>query len=192
MPHAKHSQTPSSLRIRSQSLASQCRPDPQLLEYPRSLRAAEDIIYRLQGPSQLVARIQMASGARAQEILSLTWADVHAEGWIYVEASKGSIRRAVYVGELIRKHPALRRAPELRLFGSLTYQKYYRLVKAAAGARLRRTAVRLRVTNLFRVAAAELARCIAHGNPEAAQHLLGHKSGRSTRYYLKPERNHHG
>lgn len=134
----------------------------------------------------------MVSGARAQEVLSLTWANVHPGGWIYVKAGKGSTKRAVYVGDLIASHPAIRRDPELPLFGSLTYYKYYRLVKTAAGARLRRTSNRFRVTNLFRAAAAELVRALACGAPEAAQHLLGHKSARSTRYYLQKEEVHNG
>lgn len=171
--------------LRFQSLSNQYLlplPDQEISEV---IRSAEAIIDRLPWPAKLVAQIQMVTGARAIEILSLCWKDVYREGWIYVDAKKGSAGRAVYIGELLAHHPAKNRHPELPIFGALRYQQYYRLVKSTAGPSLRRSRVRFRVTNLFRCAAAQIARTVASGDIQSAQHLLGHRSPRSTHFYLK-------
>jgi len=148
------------------------------------IHRAHALIERLSGPAKDVARAQLYAAARACEILDLKPSDIEENGFVCINARKGSSSRTCYLPHLV---PYRRRAIALetqRVFAGFTYGKYRAALLNAADGVIPSTGEHYIFSNTFRRAAAELARGLAKGDVRVAQYTLGHKSLRSTQYYL--------
>jgi len=149
------------------------------------LRICLKLIEKLSGPGKIVAQVMLATGCRASEVLSLTVGDISNTGHIFIRARKSSVQRIVYCPLLVpyaypRKYPLSH-----KIFGHYSYFKFYRsLIRLYPGS-FPRSAVRQKVSNLFRCAAAQISRSFDGSSPLQSQIFLGHKSPRSTAFYLQ-------
>lgn len=170
--------------LHSQSLNNHTWPYPSEDRPPASVLLCQGLIARLSGLNKTIAQVMLSTGCRAREVLNIRICDISVTGHLFIRALKKSQSRMVYYPSLISyAHP--QRHPNSHLiFGHHSYDKYYRSIIQLLPANSPRSSIRLKVSNLFRVAAADMASSISRGHASVPSIYLGHKSPRSTTYYL--------
>jgi len=169
----------------SQSLPNQLQQGSISDRLPATVRLCLDLVRDLSGINKQLAMIMLSTGCRANEVLNITVRDIYPTGHIFIRASKRSQSRVVYYPDLIHFAVPHKRPYDHKVFGFHHYCKFYRSVRRLLSAGSPRSRVRRKVTNLFRCAAADIARLVSQGDPDIATIFLGHKSTRSTESYTQ-------
>lgn len=172
------------IQPRSQCLVSHL-PILPLTPAQRSLvHLALDVISQLSGYNKIIAEFILSSGARVNEILSLTPRHVSVTGHVFIAASKRSVSRVVFFPAIL---PYCLNTPEAQdqpIFRRHDYWRFYRAVKACTRGRAPHSMVREKVSNLFRCAAAIIASQFGQGSNAVSAEFLGHRNPHSSQYYL--------
>lgn len=167
----------------SHSVLNQLPGGSEQQHTPQVVRDSLDLIDRLSGPSQHLARFLLYSGVRLQEALNVRYGDVDQQGFILVRALKRSASRVIYYPDILDLiNPAIC-DPSRKVFHTLNRWRFYRAIHATGFSKFQRSRLRRKLGNQFRVAAAEICRALGRGNSEAATRFLGHKNSRSTEFY---------
>jgi integrase len=172
-------------QLRSHSLTNHLQDDSPADRLPVSVRLCLSVIDRLTGLNKVIALAMLSTGSRVVEILNLRIHDISQTGHVVIRATKLSQSRVVFYPALVPfAHPKKFHHSHL-IFGFHSYFKFYRAVRPLLPGDSPRSRQRLKVSNLFRCAAADLAAYLSNGDRSIPSVFLGHKSPRSTSYYLK-------
>jgi len=154
-----------------------------------SLRTIRDA---LPEKMRAVADLQLATAARAVEVLDIRNGDVDLLGHVLVHARKRSRDRVVFYPAVLRWVSRLAEHESRPIFWPVTYRQYYWTLHKLGASAVIHTNGRRVVTNIFRRASALMAWSLSNRNVSVAAEMLGHKSLRSTLYYLPREAVTHG
>lgn len=177
---------------RSLSLCKDVGVSVKSRSLPPSVVLCLDVASKLSGRNKTIALALLHTGCRIQEILNLRFVDVSITGHIFIQALKKSTSRVVYYPPFKAFICIPPRPPHDLLFPRHDYGKFRRAVVDLLPPDSPRSSVRLKVANLFRVAAADLALSLSDGDSSIPQEYLGHKSPRSTHFYLSNKGKTHG
>jgi len=150
---------------------------------PQVVRDCLDLIDQLDGYALHVARIMLFTGCRLQEAINIRFSDISAQGFIFINALKGSISRVVYYPE-IRSivNPALISSTG-KVFRNYNRWRFYRALRNTGFNKFQHSRCRSKLGNMFRVASAEICRSFSGVDSTTPSEFLGHRNPRSTEFY---------
>lgn len=131
-----------------------------------------------------ILTMQLASGARASEIIELRHRDVMPPGIIRIPGAKGSNARYLYYPEILQYYNPDKAVQDEQLL-SATYNTYYRWCDRNGIAALnQRTGTRRIVTHLSRHTLLQAIWDYWHPSQDELARVSGHKSIKSLSYYI--------
>lgn len=134
-----------------------------------------------------IALIQLRGGFRVSEVLAMSYKNIISDTDIYIIASKNSRSRRVHVPEITKelvKWQSNQMKPFTHISRFQVYRAYKRLGIVLENAPGRNKSVTHAMRKLF---VQENFR--STDNIEIAAELVGHKSSKSTEYYVKNKKN---
>jgi integrase len=172
------------LPIRRDSLTNQSPKLPETDRLPETVRSVLSLIDQLTGLNKTIALFMLSSGCRINEVLKIRFRDIRPTGHVCIRASKRSHSRVVFYPSFATYASNALRNPNGGPFQFHTYKKFYRAFKQLLPGDSPHSAIRQKVSNLLRCAAADLAQSLSDGDTSVPPEFLGHKSTRSTTFYL--------
>jgi integrase len=170
--------------LRRESLTNQCQNPPGSDRLPESVQSVLLLIEQLSGLNKTIALFMLSSGCRINEVLNIRYRDIRKTGHVCIRASKRSRSRVVFYPQFSTFAENALRNPNGGPFQFHTYKKFYRAFKQLLPGDSPHSAIRQKVSNLLRCAAADLAQSLSNGDTSVPPEFLGHKSPRSTTFYL--------
>lgn len=157
-------------------------------DLPTWIHSILGLIDSLPEPARTIATAQISTGARACEILTLQRADVLPLGHVLLRARKRGVTRVAFAPCLLPRRFAASPQNGFRLFPHYSYSKYKRELLRSAPSILGRSAHRRCISNIFRRVAAAISSSFPGDSTALAQTFLGHRSAKSTQWYLPSQK----